>query len=93
MPCPAPGCLVVQMRHTVSGWLSDAEEILEDESSSDLELHMLATLAVAAIGEVMTIHHKLPLPMRGKKDYCMLCQDIWPCDTVRRVAKALEVRT
>ena len=81
------------MRRTVSGWLTDAEDVLEDETSSDLELHMLASLAVAAIGEVMTIHHKLPLPARGKKDYCSSCQDLWPCDTVRRVAKALEVRS
>lgn len=78
------------MRRTVEGWLTDATEILQE--GFDHEIEELAGQALTAVRQVLEAHHRVGSPAHGKVHYCASCEDRWPCDTVRRIAKALEVR-
>lgn len=76
------------MRRTIEGWLADAREVLSIGIEEDIE--EIAEQALIAIQRIIEAHHRVG---SSSSPYCSVCQDLWPCDTVRRIAKALEVRT
>lgn len=77
------------MRRTISGWIKDAEEVLELEDILFDDVKEVAESALQALREVTKTHGRI---VYCTLEYCQHCQDMWPCDTVRRIAKALEVR-
>lgn len=76
------------MRRTIEGWMADAAQVLA-VWSFERDLEEVAEQAMSALKQVLEIHHRVE---SRDGTYCASCPDRWPCDTVRRIAKALDVR-